>query len=61
MILFKLARTNTLVLEYNADSLEITLAENTAAKHVAICIKSFFAKPALCLMETYYIVNSATD
>lgn len=42
MILFKLARTNRLVLGYNADSLEMTLAENTAAKHVAICIKSFF-------------------
>lgn len=44
MILFKLARTNRLVLEYNADSLEMTLAENAAAKHVAIhvCITSHF-------------------
>lgn len=44
MILFKLARTNRLVLEYNANSLEMTLAENTVAKHVAIhvCITSHF-------------------
>lgn len=42
MILFKLARRNILVLIYNADSLEMTLAENTTAKPVAVCAKSFF-------------------
>lgn len=49
------------MLEYNTDLLEMTLAENTATKHVAICTKSFFAKPALDQIEIHYIVNSATD
>ena len=60
MVLFKLARANRLVLRYNPDSLEMTVAENTAAKSVAIRIKLFSAKTALTIPEAY-IANSATD
>lgn len=61
MALFKLARANRLVLRYNADSVEMTIAENTAAKPVAICIKLFSAKTAITILEAYYVANSATD
>lgn len=39
----------------------MTIAENTAAKPVAICIKLFSAKTAITILEAYYVANSATD